>query len=803
VSAFTHDLRHALRGLRRTPSFTAIAVLTLALGIGGSTAVFSLAAAVLLGGVPFRQPDRLLMVWDDASQVGFPRNDLTPAEFATLRGASRSFEDLAAVTEAGFVLTGGGEPEKLEGRRVTSSFFALLGVAPQIGRVFGKDEDRPGAGRVAVLSHGFWQRRFGGDPSVLGRDLVLNGEGYRVVGVMPRGFQFLESYVAVFVPAAFPADELANRGAHYLTVFGRLHAGVTAARAGAEVASLAQRMVHEFPDQEFHAYVLPMREQLLGDARRPLVVLVLAVASLLLITCANLAGLLLARASVRARELALRTAMGATRGRLVRQLLTESLLLAAVGVVPGLLVAKAALALLQEMVPPAVVLSVHPALDPRAVGIAVLLATSTGVLFGIAPAWLGTGSALETVLRAGGRGTVASGRQRVRSLLVVAELAGTLVLLVTAGLFGQTLYRLRYANLGLEPDRLLTLRTSLPAYRYADAARRAGFYEDVLARVRALPGVVTAGYTTSVPLEWKGGTNWFQPEGYVDPRRSCDANHRQISVDYLRTMGVPLRRGRPLGRTDGARSQPVALVNETMARQYWPGLDPVGRRFKIGEPSHPWITIVGVVGDVRQMGLDAPVKAEMYLPYSQVADQPWFAPRDLVVRTAGEPLQLVSAVEAAIHGVDPEQPVSNVRTFRTILDEEVTQRRLGAVLVGCFAGLALLLATLGVYGLLSYFVSGHTPEIGVRMAVGASRADVFRLVLRKGMALAGAGVVAGLLGALALARLVSGLLYGIAPADPTTLLAAAGLVTAVALIACYLPARRAVAVDPTTALRSE
>ena len=799
------DLRYAGRNLRARPGFTLTAVLTLALGIGGSTAIFSLASAVLLGKLPFRDPDRLFVVWDDASEAGFPRNDLTPASYAALSSESQAFEQMAAISQSAFALTGGGgEPEKVEARRVTASFFPMLGVSPRIGRVFAPDDDRPGAGRVTVLSHGLWQRRFGRDPSIVGQDIVLNGEKYNVVGVMPAGFQFMESYVGLWVPAAFTDEELANRGAHYLTVVARTKPGVGAAGAQADVETIARRVVRDFPQHSFRAFVLPLREQIVGDARRPLIVLVLAIASVLLIMCANVAGLLLARAAARGREMAVRVALGATRGRIVRQLLTESLLLAVLGALPGILVASWALASLRQMIPEGLALSVEPALDGRALLATLLLSIATGLLFGLAPALQAVRTDFNDALRRGGRGTTGTGQRRLRSVLVIAELAATLVLLVGAGLFGQTLYRMRYADLGLRPERLLTLRTTLPSPRYDEAARRAAFYEGVLERAQGLPGVVSAGYSTSVPLEWKGGTNRFVPEGPVDPQRSYDANHRQVSTDYLKAMGIPLQKGRHFERTDGARSQKVAIVNETMARSYWPGVDAVGKRFKIGrESEHDWITIVGIVGDVRQMGLDAPAKAEMYFPYSQIDDQPWFAPRDLVVRTAAEPLGLVAGLKEAVRAVDPEQPVSNIRTFEDILDEEVVQRRMSATLVTAFAGLALLLASLGIYGVLSFFVTQHTAEVGVRLALGASRGDILRLVLGQGMTLALSGVALGALGALALSRLVSSLLYGVAAADPMTFAAAAVLLTALALLACYWPARRAASVDPTRAMRSE
>jgi predicted permease len=796
------DLSYALRSLRGKPGFTAIAVATLAFGIGGSTAIFSLTSAVLLGKPPLRDPDRIVTVWENASKIGFPRNELSPATYAALRDHAQSFETLAAVADEAFTLTGDGEPQKVEARRVTASFFDVVGVAPALGRVIEAADDQPGAPHVAVLSHGLWQRRFGGDAGVIGRQVLMNDEKYTVVGVMPRAFQFLESYVGLWVPAAFESEELA-KNAHYLTVVGRLKPGVAAAAAEADVLPIATRVAQQFGAEVFPAFVLSFREQLVGAARPPLVVLALAITFVLLITCANVAGLLLARTASRGREIAVRSALGATRTRIVRQLLTESLLLAAIGGALALLVASSALSSLQQLVPPGLVLAVHPTLDGRAVALAVVLSAMTGLLFGLVPAMQATRGDLNVALRQGGRGMTGAGHHRLRAALVVGELAATLMLLVGAGLLGQTLYRMRYADLGLRAERLLTVRTALPQWKYGEESRRAAFYEDVLDRVRRVPGVVSAGYSTSVPLEWKGGTNGFVPEGPVDPRRAYDANHRQVSTDYLRTMGIPLRRGRLFERMDGARTQPVAVVNETLARQFWPGVEVVGKRFRTRRDA-PWITIVGVVGDVRQMGLDVPVKAEMYLPYAQVHDQPWFAPRDLVVRsTAEDPMTLAPAVREAVHAVDPEQAVANVRTFDEILDEEVVQRRLGASLVAAFAALALLLASLGVYGVLSFFVAQHTSEIGVRVALGASRRDILSLVLGKGMSLAVAGVALGLVGALALTRLVSSVLYGVSAADPATFAGAAGLLGSLALLACYLPARRAIKVDPMVAIRCE
>jgi predicted permease len=804
------DLRHAWRALRTRPAFTSTVVLTLALGIGGTTAIFSLATAVLLGRLPFRDVDRLVMLWEDASVAGFPRNDVAPGNYARFRQESRLFEGLAAVEDLGLNLTGEGEPLKVVARGVTSNFFSVLGVAPALGRSFEADEDVPGARHVAVLSHGLWQRRFGGDPSVVGRDVLLDGEKYAVIGVMPRHFQFLDPYVTLWVPAAFSAEELQNHGAHYLNVVGRLKPGVDLDRAGGEVAEVARRISREFPAgaRELRAFLLPLREQLVGDARRPLLTLSLAMLAVLLIACANVAGLLLVRGTSREREIAVRAALGAGRRRIARQLLTESVLLAFLGAIPGIAVAAAVLSFLQELVPPALTLFTQPTVDPRALALALGLSLVTGVVFGLAPALHAATADVRGALQQGSRGTIARpGPRRLRSLLLVSETAATLVLLVGAGLLGQTLYRMRYAELGLTPSNVLTLRTVLPERSYGAPAKRAAFYEDVLSRVRHLPGVVSAGYGTSVPLEWKGGTSGFVPENLerFDRTLSYDANHRQVTTGFLETLAIPLLRGRPIEAFDGPESRRVALINETMARQYWPGVDPLGRRFKLGDPDSDaaWVSVVGIVGDVRQMGLDQPTKAEMYLPSTQVPDQPWFAPRDLVVRTTGEPVAVVRAVKDAIAAVDASQAVSNVRSFDAILDEQVAERRVGVALVAAFSALALLLASLGIYGLVSYHVAQHTAEIGVRVALGAGQSEILRLVLWKGMSLALLGVALGAAFCLALTRLIASLLYGVRAADPATYMAAAAVLLAAAAFACYIPALRAIRVEPSAAIRCE
>jgi putative ABC transport system permease protein len=539
--------------------------------------------------------------------------------------------------------------------------------------------------------------------------------------------------------------------------------------------------------------------------------LLVAVGFVLLIACANIANLLLSRAASRSREIAVRTALGASRVRIVRQLLVESLLLATAGAGCGLLLAWVSFAFLQRLIPDGLALSTKLSLDPQVLGFTLLLALLTGVVFGLVPAFQASKIDLNGALKqGGGRTGLNAGGNRVRSVMVVSEVALALVLLVGAGLLIQTFLKLRDQYSGLRPENVLTLRTVLPRNKYPEQAQRVLFYNQVLERVKSMPGVVSAGYATSIPLAWKGGTSGFFPEGRTVERASAeglsyDANHRQVSADYLKTMGVPLLRGRPLSDADDDRAVNVAIVNETMARQYWPGEDAIGKRFKLGDPQDdiPWITIVGVAGDVRQMGVDEPVKAEMYLPYKQIKDFPFYSPRDLVIRTTVDPLTIVAAARNEIHQVDPAQPISNVRTMDEVLGEETASRRLGMTLITIFAALALLLATIGIYGVLAYFVVQHTQEIGVRVALGAQRRDILALVLRRGMTLTLVGVAVGVAAAFALTRLMASLLYGVGTTDPLTYATIAVLLTVVALIACYVPARRAMKVDPMVALTYE
>jgi putative ABC transport system permease protein len=806
MQTFLQDLKFGFRQLLSKPCFALIAVLSLALGIGANTAIFSLVDAVLLRPLPFHDPERLVIVWEEFTRIGFPRNTPAPANYVDWKSQNKVFEGMAALSWRTYNLTEEGEPEKVEAQVVTADFFPLLGVAPEVGRTFTPEEDQPGANKVVLISHGLWQRRFGGE-KVLGKELLLDGQKHTVIGVMPRGFQFMAKETGLWLPIAFSQEELANRGGHYLTVVARMKPGVKLAQARADIAAITERIRRDHPDHGFEmgSVVITMREQLAGDVRTALIVLLVAVGFVLLIACANIANLLLSRSAARSREIALRAALGAGRWRILRQLLTESVLLAFAGGAAGLLFAWLSFSFLMQLIPEGLALNSGVRIDLKIFGFTLLLSLVTGIIFGLAPALQAARVDLNEALKlGGGRSGSAGGHRRLRNMFVVVEVALALVLLIGAGLLIETFLRLRSLDIGVNHDNVLTLRTALPRSKYSELARRTAFYEQVLERVRATSGVVSAGYTTAVPLTWKGGTNGFVVESR-EQLPGQDANSRQVSVGYMETMGIRLREGRFFNNHDDSQAERVAIINETMARQFWAGESALRKRFKLGAPDSkdPWISVVGIVGDVKEMGLEAPAKAEMFFPYQQMPTMLWNMPRDLTIRTSNDPLSLVSALRQAIWSVDPAQPVSNIRTMDDVLAEEVTQRRIGMTLLTAFASLALLLACLGIYGVLSYAVSQRTSEIGVRIALGASKNQVLRLVMADGMRLAAVGVGIGLVAALALTRLMAGLLFGVSASNPLTLAGMTLVLASVALLACYIPARRAAKVDPMIALRYE
>ena len=808
------DFRYGLRSLAKYPAFTAIAVLTLALGIGANTAIFSLVNAVLLRPLPFTEPERLMLVFEDASPGGPSRSDVAPGNYADWKSQQTTFDDMAAMAWRSFRLTGDGEPDRILAHAVTRNFAPLLGVQPILGRTFSEDEDQPGGNKVVLLSYGLWQRRYSSQLNIVGREILLDGEKHTVVGVLPKDFQFLVSTVGLWVPLALSPTQIEDHENSSLTVVGRLKPGLTAARANADVQTITARIVRDHPKEAegLKSSVEPLRKLLVGDVERPLLMLAVAVSLVLLIACANIASLQLSRAAGRTREIAVRAALGASRLRLVRQLLTESILLSCAGGALGLLVALWCFAFLKELIPPGLVLSTNLKIDLSVLVYALVLSVVTGILFGLAPALQASKISLNDALKQGSLQSGSATRgNRLRSAFVVAEVAIAVVLLVGAGLMIQTVSHLLDQYSLLEPEKLLTLRTILPDSKFRDAGeyrtrehvKRVAFYDTVLERVQKLPGVVNAGYTTSVPLSWKGGASDVVIESrQTESGRKPNAIHRQVSSAYFQTIGIRLKAGRFFDEHDGPQSLPVAIINETLANE-WAGEDPLGKRFKLGAPDAPWTTVVGVVADVRQMGMDAPARPEMYLPYRQIASHPWFSPRDLVIRTNTDPNKLVPAVRREIQAVGPDQPVSNVARMDELLMKETGTRRVGMILLAAFSGLALLLASLGIYGVLSFYVAQQTREIGVRLALGAQLRDVLALVLRKGMGWALLGVVIGLIAALALSRLIESLLFGVSAHDPATFLGIGLILLVVAFLACYLPARRATKVDPLVALRYE
>jgi len=804
------DIRYGIRGLLKRPGFTVIALITLALGIGANTAIFSVVNAVLLRPLPFQKPEELVIVWEDLAFAGFPHNTPAPANYVDWKTQNQSFVDMAASRETSFNLTGDGEPERVSTYAVTANFFPLLGVQPLLGRSFTPEEDRPGGSKAVVLSYGLWQSRYGGDRNILNREILLDGEKHSVVGVMPASFQFFAKDVRVWVPIALTQEDWANRGGHYLTVVARLKPGVPVTLAQADMNAVMRRISVDHPDEtiggKIGVIVMPVRDEFVGDARGSLIVLLVAVAFVLLIACANVAGLLLARAVGRRKEIALRLALGAGRSRVVRQLLTESLLLAVAAGVLGSLLAYASFTFLQGLVPEQMELATSLKLDVRILVFTIAVSIVTGIIFGLVPALQSANFDLNDALKQSSGRVTSTGR--LRSAMIVFEVALSIVLLVGAGLLIQTLFQLFRQYSVLEPEKILTMRTILPFEKYKELPRRDNYYKQVLQRVENLPGVVAAGYSTSIPLAWKGGTSGFYPEGLKEPIHGMayDANHREVSSNYLKAMNIPLRQGRYFDSRDNAQSLPVAIINETMARQYWPGENALGRRFKLGDPDEPgkqWKEIVGIVADIRQMGLAEPVKSEMYFPYEQITDWPGYMPRDLAIRTNGDTSNLAGAVRQIIREVDPDQPVSNVATMAEVLGSEAGQRRMGMIMLVGFAALALLLASLGIYGVLAYFVTQHTNEIGVRQALGATPRNILLLVLKKGMRLTLVGVAIGLGGSFALTRLMSSLLFGVTAADPLTFATVPLVLVMVALLACYIPARRATKVDPLVALRYE
>ena len=807
MKTLLQDLRYGLRVLWKTPGFTAVAVLALALGIGANTAIFSVVNGVLLRPLPFAEPERLVMVWMD-NRVLELREDLgSYPNYVSWRDESQAFEHLAAFSNANPTLTTeGGEPERLQGVNATANFFNVLRAQPIAGRAFTVEEEAEGQDAVVVIGHGLWQRRFGGEPGIVGRQITLNGRSRTVIGIMPQGFRF-PGEADVWVPLAPPARMREQRQAFWLSMVGRLKPGATVERAQTELSAIAARLEQQFPDsnQGFGAYVVSLHQQVVGRVRPALWVLLGAVGFVLLIACANVANLLLARAAARGREIAIRRALGAGRARLIRQFLTESVLLSLMGGALGLLLAIWGTDMLIALSP-----SDLPRLDQVGIDGWVLLWTvgisvGTGLAFGLAPALQASRGDLNEPLKEGGRSGSEGGRgRRVRDALVVAEVALALVLLAGAGLMVKSFLRLQEVDLGFNPERVLTMRAQLSGVNYRESPRAVAFYEQLIERVEALPGVQSAAAAGTVFLSSTPNSSWFSIEGRPapPPNERVEVPIDPITPNYFQAMGVPLLRGRAFTAQDREGVPEVTIVNETFARRFFPGEDPSGRRIKYGPPESegPWITIVGVVGDTRRTGFDAAVRPETYLPHAQAPARGMM----LVVRSAAaDPSGLTNAVRGAVASLDREVPVFQVRTMDELLSGMMAQRRLNMLLLAIFAGVALLLAAVGIFGVMNYSVSQRTHELGLRMALGAQARNILGMVVRQGMTLVLLGLGLGLAGALALTRLMSSLLYGVSATDPLTFAGISLLLAAVALLACYVPARRATKVDPIVALRYE
>jgi putative ABC transport system permease protein len=794
--------------LLKRPGATAIALVTLALGIGVNTAIFSAVDSILLRPLPFKDPGRVVSVWEQTPSLGIQQNQAAPANFFDLRNQNQSFEALGAYGPLDINLTGAGDPERLDGQLVSANVFSILGVVPAVGRTFLANEDQPGQEHVVVLSDALWQRRFNRDPSIINHNIALNGESFTVVGVMPRGFFFPARETELWVPWAMEPDQASGRGDHYLGIVARLKPGVSIERANADLAAIGQRLQVEYPrtNEGLGFIARSLHRDYVGDLRLPMLILFGAVGLVLLIACANVANLLLAQATTRRKEIAIRIALGARRWTIVRQMLVESLMLASGGGLLGVMGAFWGVEALTKFLPESLSKLQGVNIDARVLLFTLGVSVLTAIVFGGLPALLASrttpGATLSDVSRDMAGGT--SGRH-VRRLLVVSEVALAVVLLVSAGLLIRSFQLLRQVEPGFNPENALTMRMVLPFPKYAKKETRSAFYDEVLRQVKETPGVEAAGMITFMPLSFSGMNFSFSVEGRAAP---SDMNlpfalFRVVSPDYFRAMGIPLLRGRYFEARDSADTAPVTLINRRLAEQYWPGEDAVGKRLKVGPADSPnsWLTVVGVVGDVRQTGLHEQ-KLEFYVPYMQER-RSFMAPRDLVVRTKADPAVIAAAVRKAVWSVDKDQPVSNVRTLNEVFSAAISQERFQALMLGLSAALALVLACVGLYGVISYSVVQRTHEIGVRMALGAQPVDVLRLVIRQGMTLTFAGLVVGIVAGTFVTRVLTDMLFGVTPRDPLTFAGVPVLLLVVAFFACYVPARRATRIDPLEALRYE
>ena len=809
MDTFFQDIRFAFRVLIKKPVFTLVAAITLALGIGANTAIFSVVNAVLLRPLPYKDPDRLVMVWEQNRPRSRDQNVISPANFLDWQDQNTVFEAMAGFFDRQYNLTGVDDPEEIPAQSVSVNMFPLLGVAPLHGRGFAPEEGNPESEPVVILSHALWSRRFGADTSVIGNKIMLNGASFTVIGVMPPGFKlFLKRWsltgkpAELLVPIRF-TPQARIRSGRFMMAVARLKDGATLAEAQAEMNALASRLEQQHVDFNtgWGINLVPLHTQLSGSMRTSLLVLLGAVGCVLLIACANVANLLLARASARQKEMAIRAALGARRGRIIRQLLTESVILSALGGAAGFALAVWGVRALVSLSPDDLMAIREVSVDFQVLGFTLAVSVLTGLIFGLAPAIASSRVDVNDSLKEGGR-TSSSGSNMLRGGLVVVEIAIALVLLVGSGLMIRSFARLQAIDPGFDSTNLLAVKVSLPGSKYREDHQRVNFFRQSLERIRALPGVSRASAISFMPFVGLGAATNFSVVGRPAPAagESPVTDVRVIDPDYFRTMGIELIRGREFTELEATEARHVVIVNEAMARMYFPDEDPIGKKLVINMMDDPAPSeIIGIVRDVKHQGLDIAPRAMTYWPHPELA----YGGMMLVVKAQSDPMNLVAGVQREIQSLDRDQPIADVRTMEGLLSDSVSKTRFSMLLLSIFAAVALILAAVGIYGVMSYSVSERTHEIGIRMALGARTTDVLRLVIGRGMLLAAAGVVAGIGGAFALTRFMKSLLHDVSETDPATFAGIAMIVAIVALVSCYIPARRATRVDPQVALRYE
>lgn len=805
METFLKDLRYALRMMSRNPGFTAVAIIALALGIGANTAIFSVVNALLINSLPYKDADRLVWIWGTNPGNDIEEETASAPDYNDWKTQSQSFEEMGAFARTRLTLTGEGEPEIFAAALVTDGFFATLGAQPRIGRTFLPEEDKPGAERRVILSEGLWQRRFGGDPQILERKITLNGNLVTVVGVMPADFLNPRpgdtNPTELWMPFRLEYNK-AGRRSDFLGVIAKRKPDVSLEQARAEMKTIAAALEQQYPDSNkgWSTKVLSLHERFFGDIRPALLVLMGAVCFLLLIACANIANLLLARSASRRKEIAIRAALGASRGRVMRQLLTESILLALAGGVLGLLLAVWGIEALVALGPSNIPRLDSIGLDGQVLAFTLLVSLLTGVVFGLLPALQASNPHLIDNLKEGGRDSSDTVRgNRLRGSLASAEIALALVLLIGAGLMARSFNTLQNVDPGFDPERVLTTQVLLPGARYGENPKIVDFVSRLVEQVSSLPGVEAAGIIDTVPLSGTGNVLSFSIEGAPPPERVPDAEVYGASTDYFKAMGIPLKRGRFFTHQDTAEAPGVTLISETMARRHFPNEDPIGKRVTLADPQKgPWYTIIGIVGDVSHEGLNEEPYPQMYGVSTQQPSRLF----TLVARSS-TPGSAIPAIRSQVKQMDSDLPLFNTRSMEQLLSDSISRPRFNTLLIGLFAVVALILASVGIYGVISYSVTQRQHEIGIRMALGAKSEDIMKMVVGQGLKLAGAGVASGLVAAFGITRLISSLLYGVSATDPLTFTAIALLLTLVALVACYIPARRATKVDPMIALRYE